>query len=59
MSQFDPRTLLRPELAHVRLARQAANAQALTARAGFLPQIGLALGAPAPRTSLEDVAMVR
>jgi len=33
--------LLRPELAHVRLARQAANAQALTARAGYLPQIFL------------------
>jgi outer membrane protein TolC len=31
----------RPELEHIRLARQAAEAQAESARAGYLPQIGL------------------
>jgi outer membrane protein TolC len=34
-------TLARPELQQMKLAREAADAQALSARAGYLPQIGL------------------
>lgn len=34
-------TLARPELQQLKLAREAADAQALSARAGYLPQIGL------------------
>ncbi len=34
-------TLARPELQQIKLARDAADAQALSARAGYLPQIGL------------------
>ena len=34
-------TVARPELQQLRLARNAADAQALSARAGYLPQIGL------------------